>query len=826
MENWKLLELTGPIRVFDISPNTGEIIYALGSTIIIWDIDTDEKSNIRCHTQPILSISFNSSGHYFLTLDFSSSIFICIWQHPNNELITSYHFPGQVYITSPPESVLTLFIRKNLIMCENFSNDGYTISNLSFTNGVLTLRNREKINTERKCLQLIMLNDFKDIVCIEEFSMHFWDIELWKVTKRFNFQIGIKKAEFCKKVSLFVVLLENRTIVITDKNGKTVTKYQRPSEEITSISVYKEDVFISTNEGLILSYNLRTFSILQELPIMHHMPIFSLSCRSVSTIFVIYNDATVQIIDHRSLKILCQSSSHSQSVKTLKWGNQMHFFSVSKEPYLFYWKHVQKGWSMQALQLSQTFKLKTIAISSNNQIIYCGFDKGLIKAYQLDSKFSLINEFSYDDTSVIQIEPSFYNKHIVVLYKSGYFCIINSFYKLVVEIRPRGKKALWFFDCIEVQRGKEFVFFIGFLVKKDKICVQMYNSWRKNAEKVMEKVIKVEGNCTGFKIHTSGRYLLCTCPNTGVHIFDIESSSSCGLIEIPYNIFGCFLDPIGLYICVCIEHSKSIDLLMYTVGTGEKVASIQGIEKISIKAFNWSREGNYIILGSKSGSISVWKCPQKISQHIQLIQVQNSRNPNFWDDFSINLPTKALSKKPSFRENDIFYSKKVDKIQNTPKNNLDNKGQELSFLQNHSEKQLIRNAKACQTRGVSEQRFRTVKEKIIPSLRIPSSSPEPLPETIIKKAQALDRDSFSGSSVLPPLEDSPIKFMSKQRTNAKNKDLPQVYKEPCKYGIEEFYVRKSPFLTSKITQGVAVLQKSSFNRYSDVSLVDVESSHI
>jgi hypothetical protein len=47
--DWDLLDLTGPVSTFDIHWASEALIYAAGTVVVIWDVHTDQRVNLRCH---------------------------------------------------------------------------------------------------------------------------------------------------------------------------------------------------------------------------------------------------------------------------------------------------------------------------------------------------------------------------------------------------------------------------------------------------------------------------------------------------------------------------------------------------------------------------------------------------------------------------------------------------------------------------------------------------------------------------------------------------------------------------------------------------------
>lgn len=90
------------------------------------------------------------------------------------------------------------------------------------------------------------------------------------------------------------------------------------------------------------------------------------------------------------------------------------------------------------------------------------------------------------------------------------------------------------------------------------------------------RVITLEGNITGFTIHSSNNYVLTTTDEGLIVVHALTSGEMVGLIEIDASAKGCFQDPSGLYVgtVVAAEDGRYTRLQMYELGTGNKATEM------------------------------------------------------------------------------------------------------------------------------------------------------------------------------------------------------------------------------------------------------------
>ena len=68
---WDLLDLAGPIDAYAIHTPSECLVYSSGTIIVIWDVNTDKKVNIRCHEATVSAIFFDPRQEYLITIESS-----------------------------------------------------------------------------------------------------------------------------------------------------------------------------------------------------------------------------------------------------------------------------------------------------------------------------------------------------------------------------------------------------------------------------------------------------------------------------------------------------------------------------------------------------------------------------------------------------------------------------------------------------------------------------------------------------------------------------------------------------------------------------------
>ena len=106
-------------------------------------------------------------------------------------------------------------------------------------------------------------------------------------------------------------MVEDNKIIIINTAGKTIGMITNSVYNFTFICNCLDYFYISTAESVVLVYSLRTFSIIKEVPATHTSSIKSLKVSTNSLEYLIYEDATIQIINLTNLQVINQYSGHS-----------------------------------------------------------------------------------------------------------------------------------------------------------------------------------------------------------------------------------------------------------------------------------------------------------------------------------------------------------------------------------------------------------------------------------------------------------------------------------------------------------------------------------
>ena len=111
------------------------------------------------------------------------------------------------------------------------------------------------------------------------------------------------------------MLLENKSILILNQNGKSLALFSNFS--FTALTSSSEYLYVSTSEGNLIIYNIRSYSVYKELPATHNSLIKNIKVNTGNLVYVLFEDATVQILNLAEGQVANQSSGHSLPINSL-----------------------------------------------------------------------------------------------------------------------------------------------------------------------------------------------------------------------------------------------------------------------------------------------------------------------------------------------------------------------------------------------------------------------------------------------------------------------------------------------------------------------------
>ena len=646
-EDWEILELTGPFASLSVHNPTGSLVYSLGTVVVIWDVISDKKINLRCHSSAVTSISFSTDNEYFVTADCSPQPLLCLWRWRNMEQISAKWLPFKPR-SQCISSLYSSFVHRKILVCEVEADGGYRVTLWEHSEGSLHLKVVEELELHEECCGVCILNDQLQFACLEPNCLKLWGMESFAITKRFHFKSKVQGLEYCRGQGLFALLLENRSVILLNQSGKTMAMISNSNCTTTSIASSQDHLYLSSSEGTILIYNLRSYSIFKELPATHSSPIRSIRVNLGSLLYVLFEDATVQILSLAEGGVTNQSSGHCMAINSAVWADKLNFYSSSDEGCLYVWKYFGKGWNMQAMDVSGgRGELSALATHPSHRVLACGFNKGFVKIFQTGDKPRFLNSMQFENSSIEHLEYSHCGAFLAVLHQSGYCYILNSAYEVISELEHPKSRPFLYLAVHEIFSSHGAHLLAATVKEEYLICLHLLRISKNSLEKVDEKSMEIDGCCTGLKFHCSGGYLLCTSDAGGIYIFNTENGDVCGVILVEKASIGCVVDPSGLYVGTFAEALPGVNsrFMLYELGTGKLASELGRLDDICAgAAARWSNDGKHLLLGASSGVLTVWRVPKVLlgSVHDMLASMQG--NPYIWQEYPIDLPNKALAR--------------------------------------------------------------------------------------------------------------------------------------------------------------------------------------
>lgn len=652
-EDWEILELTGPFSAVAVHSPTGSLVYSLGTIIVIWDVISDKKINLRCHTSPVTSISFSTDNEYFITVECSSQPMVCLWRWRNFEQISAKWLPFK----PRSQNLLSLhssFVHRKVVICEGEADGGYRVSLWEYSDNHLHLQIVEELELNELCLGVCILNDQTQFACLEPNCLKLWSLESFTISKRLHFKNKVNSLDYCRSHGVFALLLENKSVIVLNQSGKTLALIPNSAHLFTAVTSSQEHLYLATSDGNVLIYNLRSFTVFKELPSTHSSGIKAIKVNIGNLVYVLFEDSTVQVLNLAEGQVANQSSGHCTSVLSAVWADKLNFYSCSDEGCLYVWKYYGKGWNMQAMDVSGgKGELSALSAHPSHRVLACGFNKGFIKIFQTGDKPRFLNSIQFDNSPINYLEYSHCGSYLAVMHENGYSIILNHSYELISELEQAKSRPILFLTMHEVFSSHGSHLLVATTREEYLLTLHVFKTSKNGLEKVDEKSLEIEGTCTGIQFHCSGNYLACTSSAGGIYIFHTESGDVSGVILCEKSSVGCVIDPSGLYVGTFAESSIGVNnrFAVFEIGTGKKASELGRLENVSVNAVKWSHDGRYLLIGSLSGVLTVWRLPKVFIGSIHEMLSSMQTNPFIWQDYPIELANKTLPRIRDTRKN-------------------------------------------------------------------------------------------------------------------------------------------------------------------------------
>lgn len=688
MENWKLLELNGPVSISSVSPRNGDILLSIESVLVYWQFQTNQKIDLRCHPSPITSICFSLDGHFIISYSPSNLV---LWQSSNLEFLDSIHLPS----SPDPHKSFFQFLNRHLIYCESTSTE-YCFTLILIQNNKLVVQRSAQIQSDSGCLGFIIAQHTRSLLSLEPLCIKFWDGDSWELLKKFNLNVVASSIQYNEKLRILVTLLQNNTICVLNKQGENLLVLSKPAFTFTTIAIEKSECLIGTCEGTILVFNLEKLKVVKEVQLNNFSQVLEIRPRNKDSCVVNFKDGTLQVVQFSDSSVIQQITGHSSGIRYLKWQSSNSFLSMSKESLLYSWKNTKSGWAMQGILLDERLKLSKFDLSPNHHFLVCGFSKGIVRVYRPDN-FALVEELSKDNSEILLLKYTEIYSHLCIGFQSGYFCVLSSQYDCIFEINDAQLEKKPLVRIREISKNTEILMFLAICDSENRVDIQVFTSHKKSLDRIHTKKFYLKEKCIDLDFHISGNYLLLACETCSVLLLQIENNEIAGVIRLK-SIPRCLdIDPSGLYLCCGVEDSDLGKVEIYEIGTGNKVSELTGFRKISIGGVKFSTDGSQLIVGTRVGTLYVWKCPLTISKHISkfLNKIKNDRDA--WEMYKINMPQVILQNHTRLRtckrQVNVKTNSKVqvprlsipkEKVSEEPRNE-DQAGKQFKYSLNNSE---------------------------------------------------------------------------------------------------------------------------------------------
>jgi WD40 repeat protein len=279
--NLKLIDINGIEGCFDFNKTKKIAIHSLGTILIYWDLEKDEKNYIKYHQSTIAQVKISSNGNFFISIDKNKTPCLTLWEIPSFNIIYREYlslnlkslkeeFPEETKFlrdktqTKPNfnfneniklkknykiKEIFLEFFRSNFfyilinVNSNQFDNKGNSIfknkskevinnNNYNFIqifylfeiSGVVKLNFYKIINEENECLGIRSLNN-ASFITIENKLIKNWKIDTKKNTiklkKKIHLKNNLKKGQLdiCEYLKLIIVMNVDRSCIILDETG-------------------------------------------------------------------------------------------------------------------------------------------------------------------------------------------------------------------------------------------------------------------------------------------------------------------------------------------------------------------------------------------------------------------------------------------------------------------------------------------------------------------------------------------------------------------------------------------------------------------------------
>ena len=756
-EEWKLLDISGPLTSWAMPEESNKLVYSIGSHLLIWDLDTDHKTHLRCHSYTITSILFSPLSQHFISIDTSLTPLISVWDLETVTQLGIKYLPKKLRKT-PLQFIDSCVRENNLYILEVESEGGYRLSRWEWDAHCLEYLDVFTLEAKDKAFKIRIMTPTQFFTAEKTF-IKIWDnAERVQLSRRLYFKSELLDADYSEELSAFAILLGNFTFMIVSPTGVMLTTF---SQHYSSFYIYSDYLFLGGSSLQV--FTLRNYSMVSEV-VNSSVKISSIIANGGNLAAIKFENSTVNVVDLESGSVLRIAAYHSTEICSLCWDMQGNFFSSGNENLVYMWKKQEIGWGLEAVEVSKLF-ISAIALFENTLAV--GFSNGLIEIFDENFEKIASNRVCTDKVTDICFSIS---GVMLAAFSTGVVVVFDSDYAKARAVLQEAWKSEPSFVkiCIcEVIENKDNLI----------LACTMKNAFAISVHRISKKEyctptaftnITLEQKYQDFQLHISGKYIVVS--SDCIYLYEILSSALVGIIDCSGTLIS--LDPSGLYLATFQALAKG-KLKIYEVGTGELVAKMGRIA--NGKGIKWSCDGKLIAIYGSEGKLEIWEVPESITSNID--KMSDLNDEHIWEHFPIDYESKSVRRKANKKKNLIgnFYSNTAftdTVVSLVPKQikepNADNFKYQSKVIPAYEVPQ----------KEISNDPFIPK----ISNLYIPNSSQElidfslpPSKFSFIHKPQQAKPQ---------PVEDAPISLSVSKKNNSKNHEIPMNLKKISK-GYDE-----------------------------------------
>jgi hypothetical protein len=765
-EEWELVDIIGEFTAWALAPSSNTLLYSIGSQLIVWDLDNDQKFHLRCHNNSVACILFDLTGEFFITAEKSADPFLSLWHFEDLSQKCVKFLPSKLRKNSLFKLDLALF-DSTLLVLEVEKDSGYRVSRWHWEESDLSFLDCQLLDPKEKCFKIRFLSgDF--FFTSEKTFLKIWEnSKSIRLEKSLYFKSEIKEVDYSSDLGAFGLLLKTGQFLVVNPSGHILTSF---SENYSAFSLTQEYLFLAGSSLQVFS--LKNYSLISEISKSESM-ITEILVNNCPLACVSYENSSKNIIDLEKSSILRTVAYHGTAVHSFVWGLDGNFLTAGFEANVYVWTKQESGWGLEAMQLSSE---QITSIDLNQDLLAVGFDSGTVKTYNQD--FELTSTCRLSPSKVLKLSIT-HSKVLLVQHENGPLLLLDrSFIRIGGILHDSKAIQNKPFSYCELSDSRETLILVSSL--QDDRTISIHRLIKRETIKIIGfSNLQLDSKCEDFQMHTSGKYLLVALDLGCICLFEVFTSSLVGVIQDSGRLA---LDSSGLYLA-CLLRDDPCKVTVYEVGTGEVVAEMGRIVAASQVFFSF--DGKLLSIVGLDGKIEIWRLPQGVRHNIE--KMLSRGEEDVWERFPIVYENTTIKKKnvgkkipeEAFVDNSAFTETVVSLVQK-PKKNV---------------KQSIEVTKFKPPEIVVNSFLEQDKEERIKKLYVSGASFEHQPGNRVSFVHQPQEFRTGG------LVDSPVSFTSFKKKE--NKARARVDDEPISFsrknfGRESVKERQSnPFYTSK-----------------------------